>query len=179
MIEKGADEPVVREPEPQGSDDAWSEFKQFVKSKSQPLWAKIEPGKLLGFGEGTLRVGFPKGYLFLDYFDEKPQREKIEEMAREFFRQPVTLIVETVENGRGERLDAERPEPEPGKPRSKRGTEPPAASKGHGCLRGSGGAGSDRQGKVEAGQGQWGDGQSPSPRPSPSWGEGACRGMKC
>jgi DNA polymerase-3 subunit gamma/tau len=102
VIEKGADEPVVREPAPLGSDDAWAEFKQFVKRKSQPLWAKIEPGKLLGFGEGTLRVGFPKGYLFLDFFDEKPQQEKIEEMAREFFRRPVTLIVETVENGPGE-----------------------------------------------------------------------------
>jgi DNA polymerase-3 subunit gamma/tau len=101
-MEKGANEPVVREPAPPGSDDAWVEFKQFVKRKNQPLWAKIEPGKLLGFGDGTLRIGFPKGYLFLDFFDEKPQREKIEEMAREFFRQPVTLLVETIENGPGE-----------------------------------------------------------------------------
>jgi DNA polymerase-3 subunit gamma/tau len=102
VMEKGASEPVVREPAPLGSDDAWAEFKQFVKRKNQPLWAKIEPGKLLGFGDGTLRIGFPKGYLFLDFFDEQPQREKIEEMAREFFRQPVTLLVETVENGPGE-----------------------------------------------------------------------------
>jgi DNA polymerase-3 subunit gamma/tau len=102
IMEKGANEPVARERAPLGSDDAWVEFKQFVKRKNQPLWAKIEPGKLLGFGDGTLRIGFPKGYLFLDFFDEKPQREKIEEMAREFFRQPVTLLVETVENGPGE-----------------------------------------------------------------------------
>ncbi len=108
MIEKGADEPVVIEPAPLGSDDAWTEFKQFVKRKNQPLWAKIEPGKLLGFGDGTLRVGFPKGYLFLDFIDEKPQRERIEEMAREFFRQPVTLLVETVENGPGEANGAAR-----------------------------------------------------------------------
>ena len=99
VIEKGADESVVKEPAPQGSDEAWTEFKQFVKRKNQPLWAKVEPGVLLGFGDGTLRIGFPKGYLFLDFFDEKPQRERIEEMAREFYRQPVTLIVETVENG--------------------------------------------------------------------------------
>ncbi|HEX7539682.1 MAG TPA: DNA polymerase III subunit gamma/tau [Syntrophales bacterium] len=102
VIEKGEDEPVVREPALQGSDETWAEFKQFVKRKNQPLWAKIEPGKFLGFGDGTLRVGFAKGYLFLDFFDEKPQREKVEEMAREFFRQPVTLLVETVENGPGE-----------------------------------------------------------------------------
>jgi DNA polymerase-3 subunit gamma/tau len=102
VMEKGANEPVVREPAPHGSEDAWVEFKQFVKRKNQPLWAKIEPGKLLGFGDGTLRIGFPKGYLFLDFFDEKPQRERIEEMAREFFHQPVTLLVESVENGPGE-----------------------------------------------------------------------------
>jgi DNA polymerase-3 subunit gamma/tau len=102
VLEKEANESVLREPTPHGSDDAWVEFKQFVKRKNQPLWAKIEPGKLLAFGDGTLRVGFPKGYLFLDFFDEKPQREKLEEMAREFFRQPVTLLVESVENGPGE-----------------------------------------------------------------------------
>jgi DNA polymerase-3 subunit gamma/tau len=102
VIEKGTDEPVVREPAPQGSEENWYGFKQFVKRKNQPLWAKIEPGKLLAFGKGVLTIGFPKGYLFLDFFDEQPQREKLEEMAREFFSQPVTLSVETIDNGPGE-----------------------------------------------------------------------------
>jgi len=102
VIEKGADEPVVREPAPQGSEESWDGFKQFVKRKNQPLWAKIEPGKLLAFDNGALTIGFPKGYLFLDFFDEQPQREKLEEMAREFFSQPVTLSVETIDNGPGE-----------------------------------------------------------------------------
>ena len=102
VIEKGADEPVVREQAPQGSEESWDGFKQFVKRKNQPLWAKIEPGKLLAFGNGALTIGFPKGYLFLEFFDEQPQREKLEEMAREFFSQPVTLSVETIDNGPGE-----------------------------------------------------------------------------
>ncbi len=101
-IDRASDDPVVREPSPQGSEDRWSEFKQFVKRRNQPLWAKIEPGRLVGFVDGTLRLGFPKGYLFLDFFDERPEREKLEEMAREFFGQPVRLAVETVENGSGE-----------------------------------------------------------------------------
>ncbi|HQL91454.1 MAG TPA: DNA polymerase III subunit gamma/tau [Syntrophales bacterium] len=101
-IDPGSDEPVVRDAAPQGSGDRWEEFKQFVKRRSQPLWAKIEPGRLIGFVDGTLRLGFPRGYLFLDFFDEKPQREKLEAMAREFFGRPVTLAVETVENGPGE-----------------------------------------------------------------------------
>ncbi len=75
---------------------------KFVKRKNQPLWAKIEPGRLVAFVDGTLRIGFPKGYLFLDFFDERPQREKLEEAAREFFGQPVRLAVETVDNGPGE-----------------------------------------------------------------------------
>ena len=101
-IDPGSDEPVVRDAAPQGSGDRWEEFKQFVKRRSQPLWAKIEPGRLIGFVDGTLRLGFPRGYLFLDFFDEKPQREKLEAMARDFFGRPVTLAVETVENGPGE-----------------------------------------------------------------------------
>jgi DNA polymerase-3 subunit gamma/tau len=50
----------------------------------------------------VLTIGFPKGYLFLDFFEEKPQREKLEEMAREFFNQSVTLSVDTIDNGPGE-----------------------------------------------------------------------------
>ncbi len=101
-IDRASDDSVVREPSPQESGEQWAEFKQFVKRRNQPLWAKIEPGRLVGFVDGTLRLGFPKGYLFLDFFDEKPEREKLEEMAREFFGQPVRLAVETVENGSGE-----------------------------------------------------------------------------
>jgi DNA polymerase-3 subunit gamma/tau len=102
LLGEGTTEPVVREPAPQGAEERWSDFKQFVKRKNQPLWAKIEPGKLLAFGNGVLTIGFPKGYLFLDFFEEKPQREKLEEMAREFFSQTVTLSVETIDNGPGE-----------------------------------------------------------------------------
>jgi len=101
-IDRATDNSVVREPSPQESGEQWAEFMQFVKRRNQPLWAKIEPGRLVGFVDGTLRLGFPKGYLFLDFFDERPQREKLEEMAREFFGQPVRLAVETVENGSGE-----------------------------------------------------------------------------
>ncbi|MCK7493027.1 MAG: hypothetical protein MZW92_17165 [Comamonadaceae bacterium] len=67
-----------------------------------------------------LTTRFPKGYLFLDFFEEKPQREKLEEMAREFFSQTVTLSVETIDNGPGEaeRPGAKRPEPDAGRTRS-------------------------------------------------------------
>jgi DNA polymerase-3 subunit gamma/tau len=102
LLDEGTNEPVVREPAPRGAEESWDGFKQFVKRKNQPLWAKIEPGKLLGFGGGVLRLGFPRGYLFLDFFEEKPQREKLEEMAREFFSQTITLSVETIDNGPGE-----------------------------------------------------------------------------
>ena len=110
-----ADETVVREPVPQASGEQWPEFKQFVKRRNQPLWAKIEPGRLVGFSDGTLRLGFPKGYLFLDFFDEKPQRDKLEDMAREFFGQPVKMAVETVDNGPGEANGPSRNGPNQGR----------------------------------------------------------------
>ncbi len=110
-IDRASDDAVVREPSPADSEDRWTEFKLFVKRRNQPLWAKIDPGRLIGFVDGTLRLGFPKGYLFLDFFDEKPQREKLEDMAREFFGQPVSLAVETVDNGPGEANGASRNAP--------------------------------------------------------------------
>jgi len=102
VLEKRADETAVSEPAPHATGEQWPDFVQFVKRRNQPLWAKIEPGRPLGFVDGTLRLGFPKGYLFLDFFDERPQREKLEELACEFFSRPVSLAVETVDNGPGE-----------------------------------------------------------------------------
>ena len=102
VLEKRADETAVSEPAPPAAGEQWPDFVQFVKRRNQPLWAKIEPGRLIGLSGGTLRLGFPKGYLFLDFFEEKAQRDKFEELAREFFGRPVSLDVKTVDNGPGE-----------------------------------------------------------------------------
>jgi len=43
--------------------DLWEGFKETVKKRSNPLWSMIEPGSLIGYEKGCLRIGFPKGYV--------------------------------------------------------------------------------------------------------------------
>jgi DNA polymerase-3 subunit gamma/tau len=101
--------PFVREPAidpvpeektgPVSREDLWESFKGFVKKKSHPLWSKIEPGQFLGYENRTLRIGFPEGYLFLEHFKEKEQRDRLTEIAREFFQQEVIVKIESLKTG--------------------------------------------------------------------------------
>ena len=85
-----------------GHEDLWENYKNFVKQKSFPLWSKIEPGKILEYENRCLRIGFPKGYVFLDYINEKSQKDRLTEMAKEFFRDDVIIKIESIESTTGE-----------------------------------------------------------------------------
>jgi len=91
--------PAAEETRPVSGEDLWESFKGFVKKKSYPLWSKIEPGQFLGYQERTLRMGFPEGYLFLEYFKEKEQKDRLTEFAREFFREDVIVKIESLKAG--------------------------------------------------------------------------------
>jgi hypothetical protein len=77
----------------------WNEFKEFIKRQDAALCAKIESGQCLACGEGGLRLGFAKGYLFLD--DVEAGRAAIESLAARFFGRSTALAIETLttENG--------------------------------------------------------------------------------
>ncbi len=89
----------AEETRPVSGDDLWESVKGFVKKKSYPLWSKIEPGHFLGYENRTLRIGFPEGYLFLEHFKEKDQRDRLAEIAREFFQEEVTVKIESLKTG--------------------------------------------------------------------------------
>jgi DNA polymerase-3 subunit gamma/tau len=74
----------------------WAAYKDFVKKKSHPLWSKIEPGKMIGYEKGRLRIGFHKGYVFFDDINEASQKERIAEMASDFFREDIRVVIETL-----------------------------------------------------------------------------------
>ena len=90
----------------------WEAFKDFVKKKSHPLWSKIEPGKMIGYEKGRLRIGFQRDYIFLDDMNEKSQKDRIAEMTRDFFHEDVRVSIETLapdpENGAADRLNGGR-----------------------------------------------------------------------
>jgi DNA polymerase-3 subunit gamma/tau len=84
---------------PVSEENLWESFKGFVKKKSYPIWSKIEPGQFLGYEERIFRIGFPEGYLFLEYFKEKEQKDRLTDIAREFFREDVTVKIESLKSG--------------------------------------------------------------------------------
>jgi DNA polymerase-3 subunit gamma/tau len=79
----------------------WDGYKDLVKKKSQPLWSKIESGTFLGCEKGVLRIGFPAGYVFLEHLNEASQKNRLAEIAREFFGKEVRVRIEKAagENG--------------------------------------------------------------------------------
>jgi DNA polymerase-3 subunit gamma/tau len=80
--------------ESQNSEHLWEDYRSFLKKKSPLLWSKIEPGKWLGFETGRLRIGFQKGYIFLDDINEKSQKARLLEITRDYFKKDVPVDIE-------------------------------------------------------------------------------------
>jgi DNA polymerase-3 subunit gamma/tau len=75
-------------------DGDWQGYKEFVKGQDPALCAKLESGKCLCCEEGRLRIGFEKGYLFLD--DVFRRRNDLVEYGRRFFRRETDLEIEAL-----------------------------------------------------------------------------------
>jgi len=75
-------------------------FKKFVKKESPPLGAKIDSAEILSYENSCLKMGFPKSNIFTEEI-KTTQKEKLEQIARDFFQNNVTIKVETLnaENG--------------------------------------------------------------------------------
>jgi DNA polymerase-3 subunit gamma/tau len=72
----------------------WQGFKEFVKRQDPALCAKLESGKCLCCEEGRLRIGFEKGYLFLD--DVLRRQTDLAGYGRQFFRRETALEIEAL-----------------------------------------------------------------------------------
>ena len=75
----------------------WEDYRSFLKKQSPLLWSKIEPGKCLGIEAGRLRIGFQRGYIFLDDINEKSQQARLLEITRDFFKKDVSVEIEITE----------------------------------------------------------------------------------
>ena len=75
-------------------------LKKFIKKESAILGAKIDSAEILSFENDCLTLGFPKNYIFLDEI-KTTQKEKLEQIAGNFFQKYVMVKIETsnVENG--------------------------------------------------------------------------------
>jgi DNA polymerase-3 subunit gamma/tau len=72
----------------------WQGYREFVKRQDPALSAKIEPGRCLCCEPGRLRIGFEKGYLFLD--DVVGRKAALAEHGRQFFGRETALSIETL-----------------------------------------------------------------------------------
>jgi len=72
----------------------WQGYKAFLKRQDPALSAKIESGKCLCCEPGLLRIGFEKGYFFLD--DVIGRKAALAEHGRKFFGRETALEIETL-----------------------------------------------------------------------------------
>lgn len=80
----------------------WNDYRSFVKKKDPILHSKIGSGTFLSFENKCLKVGFPEGYIFYDDITESDRIEKLNELAREYFNDEVSVIIETVSRSSGD-----------------------------------------------------------------------------
>lgn len=90
IVETEAHRPV----EGFGSED---DLKQFIKRENPRLGAKIDAAETLQLENGSLTLGFPQGYIFLDNLLEKSQKEELERIAGLYYSQEVSLKIATIE----------------------------------------------------------------------------------
>ncbi|MBU1746012.1 MAG: DNA polymerase III subunit gamma/tau [Proteobacteria bacterium] len=77
----------------------WQGYKAFLKRQDPALSAKIESGRCLCCEPGRLRIGFEKGYLFLD--DVVGRTAALAEHGRQFFGRETALEIETLASEAG------------------------------------------------------------------------------
>ena len=75
-------------------------FKKFIKKESAILGAKIDSAEILSYENDCLTMSFPKSNIFIEEIKTK-QKEKLENIAHEFFQKNVTIKIEilSAENG--------------------------------------------------------------------------------
>ena len=76
-------------------------FKSFIKKESAILGAKIDSAEIVSYQNDCLTLGFPKNYIFLEELKTTAQKEKLEQIARDFFQKNVKIKIATLntENG--------------------------------------------------------------------------------
>ena len=72
-------------------------LKKFIKKESAILGAKIDFAEILSYENGSLTLGFPKGYIFLEDISGKTQKERLEKIAQKFFQENVTIQIVTID----------------------------------------------------------------------------------
>lgn len=77
--------------------DLCANLKEFIKKENPLLGAKIISVEAVSFTDGVLTLTFSKGYVFLENINEKSQKEQLEQIAKKYFQQDVTVKIAVIE----------------------------------------------------------------------------------
>jgi DNA polymerase-3 subunit gamma/tau len=83
-------------------EELWENYKAFVKKQSPPLCSKIEQGRLLGYADKVIHIGFLKDYVFLDDIRGKAIGERLTEISKAFFHDDVGVMIEVIKSNNNE-----------------------------------------------------------------------------
>jgi DNA polymerase III subunit gamma/tau len=72
-------------------------LKKYIQKENPLLGAKIVSAETIDFTGGNLTLSFPRGYIFLENISEKSQKEQLEQVAKKYFRQDVTIKIATID----------------------------------------------------------------------------------
>lgn len=75
----------------------WENIKAFIKMQNQPLWSKIEAGRLLSQEDGIMKIGFPRDYVFLEDINDKAQKERLAELICNFLGEEIVIKIVAIE----------------------------------------------------------------------------------
>ena len=89
--------PIIEDKQTINPAEFCDNFKKFIKKENPILGAKIVSAETISFAGGNLTLSFPKGYIFLESLSEKSQKEQLEQIAKSFFHEDVTVKISTIE----------------------------------------------------------------------------------
>ncbi len=82
--------------------DPWEGCKSLLKKSHPILFSKIGPATFLGFDQGSLRVGFPDQYIFLDDIRSQENINALVEIAARYFPGLKNVRIELVATNESE-----------------------------------------------------------------------------
>jgi DNA polymerase-3 subunit gamma/tau len=77
-------------------------LKKFIKKENEFLGRRIDSAEIISYENNCLTLGFPKNYIFLEEMTTTTQKEKLEQIARDFFQKDVAVKIATLEAENGD-----------------------------------------------------------------------------
>jgi DNA polymerase III subunit gamma/tau len=78
-----------------------STLKKFIKKENEFLGRRIDSAEIISYENECVTLGFPKNYIFLEEMTTTTQKEKLEQIARDFFQKNVAIKIATLEAENG------------------------------------------------------------------------------